>query len=309
MNPFGSLLQAVRAEQAACLVRIARSDGSAPRDVDAWMVVRPSGQFHGSIGGGALEFNAIAQARKLLADGRTALETQNVALGPGLGQCCGGRVMLHYENFSQNDLASLELLSVQAPVCLIASVDSDGRVARRPQRAGEMPVDGAWREHYATQPTSLLLFGAGHVARALVVALAPLPFAVRWIETRANAFPDLAPANVQCIETAVPQAEIASAPAGSFALVMTHSHALDLEICASALRSKDIVYTGVIGSLTKRARFLSQLAQAGLDEQRMAALVCPIGLPGLAGKEPAVIAASVAADLLMRRKRENGDGR
>lgn len=301
MNPFAILVQAVLAEQAVCFVRIAASDGSTPRDADAWMAVRPSGQFHGTIGGGVLEFNAIAQARAYLEKKQRAVERQSIALGPGLGQCCGGRVVLHFEIFTAGDLDTLEALAKETPPQFVAAFDAGGRVQRKAAGQATTMQDGEWRENYATLRTALLLFGAGHVARALVLALAPLPFAIRWIETRKDAFPAIVPGTVECIVTDNPVQEIRQACDASIVLVMTHSHTLDLEICAAALQRETISYTGVIGSSTKRARFVSQLARAGLSQTQIAALGCPIGLPGLQGKEPAVIAASVAADLLLRR--------
>ena len=146
---------------------------------------------------------------------------------------------------------------------------------------------------------AVYLFGAGHVGRALALALAPLPFAVRWIDPRRDAFPTHAPANVTLIHAPEPAAELASAPDSALVVVFTHSHALDLEIVAEALRVERFGYVGLIGSATKRARFLSQMRAAGLTEVQLARLVCPIGVPGLESKDPAVIAASTAAQLLI----------
>ena len=146
---------------------------------------------------------------------------------------------------------------------------------------------------------AVYLFGAGHVGRALALALAPLPFAVRWIDPRRDAFPTHTPANVTLIHASEPVAELASAPDKALVVVMTHSHALDLEIVAEALRVERFGYVGLIGSATKRARFLSQMRAAGLTEVQLARLVCPIGVAGLESKDPAVIAASTAAQLLI----------
>jgi xanthine dehydrogenase accessory factor len=145
------------------------------------------------------------------------------------------------------------------------------------------------------------LFGAGHVARALVLALAPLPFRIRWIDERPEAFPTVMPGNVDPVRTRDSAAEIAAAPSGAFILVMTHSHALDLDIVAAALASSRLPYIGLIGSATKRARFERRLRALGMEDARIRDLVCPIGVTGIDGKEPAVIAASVAAQLLLRR--------
>ncbi len=146
---------------------------------------------------------------------------------------------------------------------------------------------------------AVYLFGAGHVGRALALALAPLPFAVRWIDSRREAFPALSPANVSLVFAPDPAAELAGAPDGALIVVMTHSHALDLEIVAAALGAERFGFVGLIGSSTKRARFLSQMRAAGLPEGSLAGLVCPIGTPGLESKDPAVIAASTVVQLLI----------
>ena len=145
------------------------------------------------------------------------------------------------------------------------------------------------------------LFGAGHVGRALVLALAPLPFAVRWIDTRPDWFPAAAPANAQPVATADPVAELDAAPPGVFVVVMTHSHPLDLDIVAHALQLGHFPYVGLIGSATKRARFESRLRDLGVETERIAGLVCPIGAPRVRDKTPAVIAATVVAELLQKR--------
>jgi xanthine dehydrogenase accessory factor len=145
------------------------------------------------------------------------------------------------------------------------------------------------------------VFGAGHVGRALVLALAPLPFAVRWIDSRDDAFPAHIPANVTPVRSSDPEAEVARLPADSLVLVMTHEHSLDLAITAAAL-SRGFRHVGLIGSGTKRARFEKRFRELGIAEERIRALVCPIGVPGVTGKEPAVIAASVVAQLLQVRE-------
>ena len=264
-TPWLRLIGLVEAHGAAALVTVARTLGSAPREVGAWMAVRPDGAFHGTIGGGRLEWEALAIARELLASGTCEPRSIDRALGPDLGQCCGGRVVLTVEPFGRADLPLLRA------------------------RAAEPTAD-------PRRP--VLLFGAGHVGRALAMALAPLPFRLRWIDSRDEAFPSLVPANADPVTTATPEAEIAGAPAGAFVLVMTHDHALDLAVTAAALRRDDLPFVGLIGSATKRARFGRRLAELGLGEAAHARLVCPVGLPGIAGKEPAVIAASVAAQLL-----------
>jgi xanthine dehydrogenase accessory factor len=163
-----------------------------------------------------------------------------------------------------------------------------------------------WREPLSAPPTPLALFGAGHVGRALVLALAPLPFAVRWIDSRDGAFPQHVPANATPVPTADPEAEIARLPADALVLVMTHEHPLDLAITAAAL-ARGFPFVGLIGSASKRARFEKRFRAIGLPERRIRELACPIGLPGIEGKEPAVIAASVVAQLLQVREKRAVD--
>jgi xanthine dehydrogenase accessory factor len=145
----------------------------------------------------------------------------------------------------------------------------------------------------------VFLFGAGHVGKAIVGALAPLPFRITWIDGRRDAFPPDTPPQVDKIESASPPGDVASAPPGTLYLVMTHSHPLDLEICAQVLRRDDFGFLGLIGSETKRARFASRLRAIGIAPHMLSRLTCPIGIPGIDGKEPAAIAVAVAAQLLI----------
>jgi xanthine dehydrogenase accessory factor len=309
MRAFRRLIEAIEAEGSAALVTLARVEGSSPREAGARMVVRPSGGFHGTVGGGALEFAALEAAQAALKAGRGPAQRRSLALGPQLGQCCGGRVEWSVETFDTRDLEDLSSLAIAegaGPARIRARLRSDGRVertlasgsgaaGRSSRRAGE----DEWTEPLGATAPAVFLFGAGHVGRALALALAPLPFAVRWIDSRRDAFPARAPANVALIRAAEPAAEVAVAPDGALLVVMTHSHALDLEIVAAALAADRFGFVGLIGSSTKRARFLSQMRAAGLSEAALGRLVCPIGLPGLESKDPAVIAASTAVQLLI----------
>jgi xanthine dehydrogenase accessory factor len=307
MRAFRRLIDAIEAEGSAALVTLARVDGSSPREAGARMVVRPSGGFHGTIGGGALEFAALDAANEALKKGRGPALRRSLALGPELGQCCGGRVEWRIETFDKRDLDELSALAIAesgASATLSALLGLDGRVQRTlgstaSERRLARLADESWNEPLGVLARTVYLFGAGHVGRALALALAPLPFAVRWIDPRRDAFPTHTPANVTLIHAPEPTAELASAPDGALVVVMTHSHALDLEIVAEALRVERFGYVGLIGSATKRARFLSQMRAAGLTEVQLARLVCPIGVPGLESKVPAVIAASTAAQLLI----------
>jgi len=301
METFRRLIEAIEAESAAALVTLAETAGSSPREAGARMVVRASGGFYGTIGGGELEHEALKEARAALAAGRGPARRRSVALGPELGQCCGGRVVWRVETFDRRDLEALAPLREAeraGPFVARTRLSADGRVERR---LGDAPQDGEQREAFGEATTPVYLFGAGHVGRALALALAPLPFTVRWIDPRPDEFPKLAPANVTMVAAADPPAELKAAPDGALVLAITHSHPLDLAVVAEALRQDRFAYVGMIGSATKRARFLSQLRAAGIEEGRVARLVCPIGVAGIVGKEPAVIALAVAAQLLMAR--------
>ncbi len=300
--PWARLVEAVEAQGAAALVRVHEVRGSAPREAGATMVVRLDGGFWGTIGGGTLEHEALAQARQLLQRGRGPALRRDWPLGPDLGQCCGGHVATMTETFDRVDLPDLRALAERergsGDFVLAARLDADGRVVRG--AAGE--GSGDWIERWGDERFAMLLFGAGHVGRALVIALAPLPVAVTWFDPRPDAFPPAVPANTTLRLLEDPGTAVAAAPAGAAVVVMTHSHPLDLAIVAAALSRPDLGPVGLIGSATKRGRFLSRLRDAGLGEAAARRLVCPVGLPGIDGKEPAVIAAATAAQVLQWRQ-------
>ena len=306
---FSRLIEAIEAEASAALVTLSRVEGSSPREAGARMVVRPSGGFHGTIGGGALEWAALEAAQASLKAGRGPPTRRSLALGPELGQCCGGRVEWRVEVFDARDLVDLGRLALverDGPATIAARLGPDGRVERalgpdEPEggRAEGSEVERRWIEPLGEPARSVYLFGAGHVGRALALALAALPFAVGWFDSRREAFPSFAPGNITLIHALEPTAELRNAPNGALIVVMTHSHAVDLEIVAEALAAERFGFVGLIGSATKRARFLSQMRALGMSEAVLSRLVCPIGVPGVVGKDPAVIAASTAAQLLI----------
>jgi xanthine dehydrogenase accessory factor len=273
------------------------------------MVVRPDGAFHGTIGGGQLEFRMLDTAREMLKHGRGPARFIDQALGPDLGQCCGGRVKILIETFDTqdwDDLAPLVAAEGEGGVFEVECRLENGRVQREfPSVVGDDRWT-EWREVHGEARTPILLFGAGHVGRALALALAPLPFAIRWLDDRENAFPAYIPASVTAVRMRDPEAEITEAKPGSLVLVMTHDHPLDMAITAAALQ-RGFPYVGLIGSATKRARFEKRFRELGLSEDKIRALVCPIGLPGIGDKDPAVIAASVTAQLLQVREHSHLD--
>ncbi len=387
MRIWGAIAEGVPKRGTAVLVSIREALGSTPREAGARMIVFADGTFTGTIGGGTLEWRAIAEAQRLMQRNSTAAASgpatvpptpmsspaggpqvrrergsnpasglapalserpalpadgwigfpslagddirsetaavstrpsdqgsndghtypdlvtpcteRSYALGPELGQCCGGRVALTFEVIGHQQLPQ---------VIAFAAYEADGQftVIRRSgggviSRLIITAFDDAQGEieTFGDVARMLYLFGAGHVGRALVLALAPLPFRVVWVDPRADAFPAAVPGNVRLIRPADPVAVIAQAEPGSFALIMTHSHALDLALCDAALRSPNIVHAGVIGSATKRARFEKRLIEAGLAADAVATLVCPIGAAGPKSKLPAVIAAATAVELLV----------
>jgi xanthine dehydrogenase accessory factor len=297
----------------AALISVIRVDGSAPREVGARMVVQQDAGFFGTIGGGRLEYEALAVAETALSAETPAASMHVWPLGPNLGQCCGGSVTTLIETFDAGDLDSireLEGAEQAGPFVTISRLTEQRRIAREildgdaeSADAGDGFVKERFVERFGEARKTVLLFGAGHVGRAVVLALSQLPFSVRWIDSRADHFPDYVPANVINVRTDAPEREIDAAPTGAFTLIMTHSHPLDYSITAAALRRPDLGFVGLIGSATKRARFASQANKLGISEQQIARLVCPIGLPDIRDKEPSIIAAGVAAQLLIERER------
>ena len=248
--------------RAAVLVQVLAHKGSVPRETGTRMLVAADTVL-GTIGGGHLELKAIADARDLLARGAAGQPfAQRIALGPSLGQCCGGALELGFT----------------------------------PLHA----VDGStWPEDAPL--FTLQLYGAGHVGRAIVHLLAGIHCRVQWIDEREAEFPagEWAP-HIQRICVEPVQAEVAQAPPGAFYLVLTHSHDLDLALCRAILQRADFGWFGLIGSRTKRARFESRLTAQGIGTQTLQRMVCPIGISGILGKEPEVLAIAVVAQLLLQ---------
>lgn len=257
------------------LVTVHSVEGSGPRDVGAWMAVFPHTLVN-TIGGGHLEFQAIDEARALLhkranASAETPAShedhtfTLRYALGPALGQCCGGVVHLRFEPICAADVSALQ------------------------QR---LLANG--------QP--LALFGGGHVGRALIHVLGSLPFAVRWIDSRDEIFPAQVPLNVVCEHSDPVHAAVVDLAPHSAVLIMSFSHAEDLDVVAACLKRQralgDIGFIGLIGSKTKWATFRHRLEARGFSANELAQVTCPIGIEGVTGKEPEVIAVAVAAQLL-----------
>jgi xanthine dehydrogenase accessory factor len=248
----------------AVVVEIIETRGSAPRGAGTRMLVSAV-QAIGTIGGGHLEFKALAAARAMLAARDATPRRERYPLGPALGQCCGGVVELGF------------------------SLLDDSAVARWPAPAPLM---------------HLQMHGAGHVGRAIATLLATLDVQVDWIDERDDAFGPATtlgtpwPDSVRRRVVDGAEGEVAAAPAGAFFLVLTHDHALDFRIVEAALRRDDAGFVGLIGSKSKRERFRHRLAQRGMAEEHVARMRCPVGLAGIAGKQPEVIALAVVAQLM-----------
>jgi len=288
------------------LVSVLAVKGSAPREAGARMVVTASGGFHGTIGGGALEWQALGAAQRLISQAGAEALIEKRVLGPDLGQCCGGTARLLIERFEVNDLAYVTQLAVAEEGGLFTTTGKLGgrhlcrsiETTAGSQTPVALNADGTIAETFGERRRVVMLFGAGHVGRALMLALAPLPFEVRWIDPRPDAFPARVAPNVTLDSRSDPPAALSDAPDGAFVVIVTHSHALDLAVIEAALAARRFGYVGVIGSRTKRARFVSRLKKIGYSEEGANAFVCPIGIEGIGSRLPAAIAASVAAQLL-----------
>lgn len=256
-----TLAGALAAGEPAALVTLSEARGSTPRAAGTAMLVMP-GRVVGTIGGGTYEWASIARARQLLAAGEREA-TLPMPLGPETGQCCGGHVTLTIVRAGAETCASLN--------------------AREAEGAARAP----W----------VLIYGAGHVGRALALALDPLPFRTRIIDDRPGEIARVEGARI-LREVGSASAVAEAAPPGAAHVVLTHSHALDSLICASLLEANSFAYLGLIGSASKRATFLSAFRAMGLDAAALDRLVCPIGGRPVRDKRPAVIAALVAAELI-----------
>jgi xanthine dehydrogenase accessory factor len=306
----------------AVLVTVAIVEGSVPREPGAKMLVDAVRQW-GTVGGGHLELRGAEVARAMLAAGETR-RLERFPLGPSLGQCCGGVVQLAFELLDRAHAAMLaertnedswRLVALDgAPDLALCDARGQGihggaapDFMRDPGTPGfthimREPDGRRWLVDKVEAPREhLMLFGAGHVGAAIVRALAGLSCRVTWVDEREDLFPEHLPANVVAEATDTPEALAENAPPGTSFLVMTHSHALDQRLAETILKRPgfDADWFGLIGSNTKRKQFEHRLRERGIGQAGLDAMVCPIGIPGIEGKAPAVIAVAVAAQLLM----------
>jgi xanthine dehydrogenase accessory factor len=288
----------------AVLVTVSAAHGSIPREAGAKMLVGPEG-IKGTIGGGTLEQMAMQQARLMAASDGPYVRQLDVPLGPKTQQCCGGRVELLLERLDPQHLgllAEIDRADTRLTLSSLHSVLTGPNVQKTilPQ-----PVETVLQtastlfEPLGDRRTPLYLFGAGHVGKAIAARLDNLPFRVIWVDRREEEFPNYAPANVEKRISAASVEVVAEAPPGCAYLVMSYSHRIDYAITAAILARRDAAYCGLIGSKTKRSRFLKRFREEdGLSEEDCARLTCPIGLGSIPGKAPEVVAIGVIAQLL-----------
>jgi xanthine dehydrogenase accessory factor len=306
---------------AAVLVTVARAEGSAPREAGTKMIVTREAAKH-TIGGGHLEWKAIETARQVLRDGMrapTRRRLERFALGPSLGQCCGGAVVLAFERLDVGDLGWVTSLAkrVAAGQSTVRSVSfgptPDAVMLSDPEPGVEsadcLLWDGAGfddssallTETIAPRDFAVVLFGAGHVGAALVRVLGTLPCHVRWVDERDAQFPPpdaLQVDNVTIDANDAPDEAVDHAAPNTYFIVMTHDHQRDLALAERILRRGDFAFFGMIGSHSKRKQFEHRLAARGLDPARIARMQCPLGVEGIDDKSPEIIAISAAAQVL-----------
>ena len=303
MHNWLQTLVRLQQEGIACvMVTVASTVGSTPREVGSKMIVTADELF-GTIGGGNLEFQACKIARDQL-DNSSSQQLKRFPLGAGLGQCCGGPVNLLFEPFIGVDEwieAALEYEGLDRGwVRIVPMGELNSRVGVRAlndeDRTG---LSGSnFLEVNHSSDIELVLFGAGHVGRAIVHTMSALPVRIRWVDSREDEFPGSVADNVEMICTDSPESEVDAAGENACFLVMTHDHSLDQLLAEQILKRDDFAYFGLIGSQSKRRMFETRMARRGIDAEKFKRMTCPIGIDGIHSKQPALIAISVAAQIM-----------
>ena len=336
MTDWLARLQAVlRAEPQAMIVTVAATRGSAPREAGTRMIVSADA-LHGTIGGGHLEFDAIRIARAALAtSGGGGNWLVRFPLAAKLGQCCGGVATLMFQRVSASTAWPAQLcarrdagervvlvvgIGTPSSATLLVTTGTSGGEAALPASAMDaarklladddggsaLIPDGevAWyAERIVTDDFNVVMFGNGHVGRALVQVLSTIACTVTWVDQREHDFPAAIPDNTTVVATDAPEDSVIDAAPGTWFLVMTHNHALDLELTARILTRGDFAYLGLIGSASKRAQIEQRLMARGTSADALKRITCPIGIGAIRSKEPGAIAVAVAAELLQLRER------
>jgi len=161
-------------------------------------------------------------------------------------------------------------------------------------------------ECFAAVGVNIMLFGAGHVGKALIPILAQLPCQITWVDNREAQFLDNIDSyhNIQKIVSEEPETEVASMPENSYFVVMTHNHQMDFDISQAILKRGDFRYLGLIASDTKWRRFQQRYKHRDIDQTQVERMNCPIGLAEVGGKLPMEVAVSVAAEIINIYQRE-----
>ncbi|HUN75655.1 MAG TPA: xanthine dehydrogenase accessory protein XdhC [Steroidobacteraceae bacterium] len=318
---LSGLLRTLEHEPFVVRIVLAEVRGSAPRECGTSMLVWPAGVM-GTIGGGRLEWDAIAAARELLQNHEVSARVCRLILGADLGQCCGGVVTLWIERYGSSNLGELRAMQTAAEsgrAVLVSTIntggthhrllcDPDAACAPRlpaPEAAAARLVRVAngeltLRERLDDALPEVWLYGAGHVGQALSRILVELPVRLTWIDSRAEWLPRVGAERMRVRHCSDPVATLDDAPVGACFVVMTHSHALDYALCRTLLERNDFAWLGLIGSMSKAARFRSRLAREGVAAEVIARLACPVGVQGIASKWPSAIAVAIAAQLLQQ---------
>lgn len=315
-------------QQPVVLIGVASVRGSAPREVGAKMLVSAGHQWL-TIGGGQLEWQATRLARDHLQNDGASPDrwVHDMPLAASLGQCCGGLVTLLFEQLRETDRSWLQQARDRlrgqesferevglggpglAPWVRLQEPSEASRPGNRFQASRLLnPADPrgcpVLTEPLVPDAMHVVVFGAGHVGHALVNILGTLPCRVTWVDARDDLFPDSVAPNITIEATDTPEAIIDHAPPGGCYLIMTHDHALDQHLCEQLMKRGDAAYVGLIGSATKWHKFQQRFTARGIPPERHALITCPIGEPGIEGKQPAVIAVAVAAQLMRLRTRQ-----
>jgi xanthine dehydrogenase accessory factor len=284
MSVLNSIIEAVGVAPCVWLI-VAATKGSVPRETGASMMVTANAT-RGTIGGGHLELKAIEHAREMLRRNASVATQRHYPLGPALGQCCGGAVSVLFAPMYATDREEIEA---------IAAIGAKGGTHLFSRVTDTNETITVALEF---NPWHIVVFGAGHVGKAIVDVCAALPCRITWIDQREAEFPAHVAGNVRIVHSDSPADEVRHIPARAQVLVLTHSHALDLEICFALLKRDDLSYCGLIGSATKAATFRKRFAQRGVSIAAMSRIICPIGNANLRSKHPGVIAVGVGADLI-----------
>lgn len=306
---------------AVAVVTVIATRGSAPRKIGARMLVTSDRQY-GTVGGGNLEYTAIKIARDRHLANAEHPHRQKFALGPALGQCCGGAVELLFETIKIDNFIfecgggwycrRIDETTLSSE----GGASADDFRNKLQNTLDQIPVsdcftiveslDEQWACDRLTSTSPVVfVFGAGHVGSAVVSQLSLLACEIVWVDEREGIFPDQLPARVRCVVSDWPGEEVSAATDGACFIVMTHSHATDFDICKAVLETQQFSFLGLIGSKPKRKNFKKRLAQRGVSAVLLDRLCCPIGIEGIRSNNPEVIALGVAAQLTILWESEN----